>query len=357
MICVEIRLPLESFTLAAECNLSAPVTALFGASGAGKTSFLEVLAGLRQSGLEGKIFAGGQCVFSSQEKIFLAPEKRNIGYVPQDILLFPHLNARQNVLFGAINKKNKFFSLDSVLEILEIGHLAERDTQLLSGGERQRVALARALMIQPKLLLLDEPLAALDLGFKARIFPYLSRIHEVFRIPMIYVTHDIADVMTLCHEVLVLDQGQVIAQGPPKEVLSARPMISRFFHDAFENILQGKVAGHFPTKGVTQVEVQGELTLWIPYQKAAAPLGRTLRLGIPAEDILVSRELPGSISARNILKGQIENIEIFEEFLLLRVSAGIPLVVRLTPDAADHLGLQKGQTVYLLIKSHSIHFA
>ena len=355
MIQAKIRLPLESFDLETKLSLKAPITALFGASGAGKTSFLEALAGLRAKNLEGEILSGEELVFSSQKKICLSPEKRHIGYVPQDILLFPHMNVRQNILFGARNRKTKNFSLSTVLEILEIEPLLNRNIFSLSGGEKQRVALARALMIQPRLLLLDEPLAALDTGLKTRILPYLSRIREAFHIPIIYVSHDIADVMTLCDEVVVLDQGKVMAQGLPKEVLSAPTVIRRFFYDSFENIMEGKVLEQCPAKGVTQVQVSSTLDLWIPFQKTEIHSGKILRLGIPAEDILVSREAPGTISARNILKGRIETIESYETFTLLRVSAGVSLIVRLTLHAADHLKLEQGQTVYLIIKSHSIH--
>lgn len=355
MIQAKIRLPLESFSLEAELELNAPITAVFGVSGAGKTSFLEVLAGLRAGNLEGEIVLGEQVAFSSQRKIGLPPEKRRIGYVPQDILLFPHLNVKQNILFGAANKETKDFSLNAVLEVLEIGHLLTRSPSSLSGGERQRVALARALMIQPQLLLLDEPLAALDLRLKTRIFPYLLRIRDTFHIPMIYVTHDIADVMTLCDEVVVLDQGKVMAQGSPREVLSAPPMIRRFFYDSFENVMEGKVLEQDPLKGVIQVRVNGSLDLWIPCQKTGVRLGQTLQLGIPAEDILISGERPRLISARNILEGKIEAVETYETFILLRVSAGTLFVVRLTIHAAGQLQLQKGQTIYLIIKSHSIH--
>ena len=210
-------------------------------------------------------------------------------------------------------------------------------------------------MIQPKLLLLDEPLAALDIRLKTRIFPYLLRIRDVFRIPIIYVTHDITDVTTYCDEVIVLDQGKVLAQGEPRKVLSAPSMIRRFFYDHFENVMEGKVLEQYPKKGVAQVQVNGSLNLWIPYQKIGTRLGQILQLGIPAEDILISREMPGDISARNIIQGKIEAIEVYETFTLIRVSAGASFVVRLTLHAADHLQLQPGQTIYLIIKSHSIH--
>ena len=234
VIQAKIRLPLESFMLDVEFSLAAPVTALFGVSGAGKTSILESLAGLRDEKLEGEIAVGGERVFSSRQKSSLSPEKRRIGYVPQDILLFPHLDVRRNVLYGARAGKERIF-LHQVTDILEIGPLMTRDPRNLSGGERQRAALARALMTHPRLLLLDEPLAALDAGLKNRIFPYLRRVQETFRIPMIYVTHDAMDILTFCDEVVILEQGRVTAQGAPRETLSAIEKVAEGFGLGYSN--------------------------------------------------------------------------------------------------------------------------
>ncbi len=217
MIRADIRLPLGSFSLGVELRLEAPVTALFGISGAGKTSVLEVLAGLRGEGLEGEIEIDGQTVFSSRKKKSLEPERRGIGYVPQDVLLFPHMSVMQNILYGSGGEAESE-GLEQVLDILEIRHLTGRRPAALSGGECQRVALARALMARPRLLLLDEPMAALHAGLKNRIFPYLKRIHSAFGVPMIYVSHDAGDVRAFCDEVVALDQGMVVSQGAPDMV-------------------------------------------------------------------------------------------------------------------------------------------
>jgi molybdate transport system ATP-binding protein len=353
MIRATIRLPLKSFALDVEFTLEAPVTALFGVSGAGKTSVLEVLAGLRDEGLEGEIAIDGQSIFSSSKRILVSPEKRRFGYVPQDILLFPHMKVMQNILYG--NKEEGGEFLDQVMDILELRSLLTRDPAVLSGGERQRVCLARALVTRPRLLLLDEPLAALDVGLKSRIFPYLRRVYDAFHVPMIYVTHDVTDVMTFCEEAVVLDRGKVISQGTPKQVLSRRPVIQRFFGETLENVFEGTIEAHRPAKGATHVRIMNGPELRIPYHKDYPPEANRIRVGIAAEDILVSVEAPRGISARNILKGKIQNIEYFETFILLRILAEAPFLVRLTPDAADHLSLQEGQEVHVIIKSHSIH--
>ncbi len=198
--------------------LGSSITALLGVSGSGKTSLLESFVGIRKP-LSGKIQMGDSIFFSSKSHQWIPPEKRNLGYLPQDLLLFPHRNVRENILYGA--KKNTLSSLclDPVVETLEISDLLTRMPSQISGGEKQRVALARALMTSPQCLLLDEPMTALDVDLKHRLLSYLRRVFELFKIPMIFVTHDWKDALNMAEEVLVLDQGHVIAQGDPRNTL------------------------------------------------------------------------------------------------------------------------------------------
>ena len=193
------------------------VLALFGASGSGKTTVLESVAGLRRPE-SGRIEVEGRTLYSSKQNIDLAPRSRRIGYVPQDSVLFPHMNVRKNILYGA--DRGNGITLDRVLEILEIESLLDRPVASLSGGERQRVALARALMSSPRLLLLDEPLAAVDLELRRRIVPCLRRIRDELGVPMIYVSHDAAEIRTIADRAIVLDRGTVSASGDPAAVLS-----------------------------------------------------------------------------------------------------------------------------------------
>ncbi len=192
------------------------VLALFGASGSGKTTVLESVAGLRRPE-RGRIEVEGRTLYSSKENLDLPPRSRRIGYVPQDSVLFPHMNVRKNILYGA--GRGNGVQLDRVLEILEIDALLERPVASLSGGERQRVALARALMSSPRLLLLDEPLAAVDLELRRRIVPCLRRIRDELGVPMIYVSHDAAEIRTVADRAIVLDRGTVRASGEPETVL------------------------------------------------------------------------------------------------------------------------------------------
>jgi molybdate transport system ATP-binding protein len=214
-----IRLPLADFTLEVDVELTAPVTALFGASGAGKTSLLDLIAGLRRAP-SAKIVLGERTLTDTDAGVFVATHQRAIGYVPQDLALFPHLSVRRNLLYGhAPNEAASEASLARVLGTLEISELLERMPASLSGGEKQRVALGRALLASPRLLLLDEPLASLDRPLKARLLPYLRRIREEFRIPLVYVTHDREEVAGLCDEVVVLRAGKVLAQGTVEAAL------------------------------------------------------------------------------------------------------------------------------------------
>jgi molybdate transport system ATP-binding protein len=219
-----IRLPLAPFTLEVEAACAAPVTALFGPSGSGKTSILEVIAGLRRP-VAGRITLGGTVLLDVAAGIALKPQQRAIGYVPQEGALFPHLNVRENLLYGhqPQSPPHPGLTFGHVTEVLEIGPLADRRTASLSGGEKQRVALGRALLRAPRLLLLDEPLAGLDLALKERLLPYLRRVRDEFAIPMIYVTHSPDEAVALCQEVLVLERGRIARQGPTGEVFIASP--------------------------------------------------------------------------------------------------------------------------------------
>jgi molybdate transport system ATP-binding protein len=210
-----IRLPLAHFTLEIDLELKGRITAIFGPSGAGKTSLLDLIAGLRPA-KSAFIQLHDLVLTDSSNRVLIPPQRRRIGYVPQDLALFPHLSVAQNILYGQDRRfPNPLFSSDAILRLLELDPLLKRGISDLSGGEKQRVAFARALVTAPSLLLLDEPLASLDSELKARIIPYLLRIRDELRIPMLYVTHDKDEASALCDEVVLLNQGKVISDGPP----------------------------------------------------------------------------------------------------------------------------------------------
>jgi len=219
LVLKNVRLPLAHFTLEIDATLSARVTAIFGPSGSGKTSLLELIAGLRRPS-SGSIQLASNVLTDHAAHRFIAPQHRAIGYVPQDGALFPHLNVRQNLLYGfdTTHTRPTGLSFDHIVEVLEISPLLDRAIATLSGGEKQRVALGRALLAAPKLLLLDEPLASLDAALKERLLPYLLRIRDEFAIPMIYVTHSPDEVVSLCDEALILRSGKIEKRGRPSDL-------------------------------------------------------------------------------------------------------------------------------------------
>lgn len=218
LILKNIVLPLAHFSLELDVEIGSQVTAIFGPSGAGKTALLDLIAGLRRP-QTAFIRLEDQVLTDTATGVQVPTRRRQIGYVPQDLALFPHLSVRRNLLYGYKNPAGagSLFNFDHVVQILEIESLAERWVDNLSGGEKQRVALARALLASPRLLLLDEPLASLDTGLKSRIIPYLGRIRDEFRLPMLFVTHDWSEVEALCHEVLILERGHLIRRGAPAQ--------------------------------------------------------------------------------------------------------------------------------------------
>jgi molybdate transport system ATP-binding protein len=213
-----IEARLGSFHLRADMRLSSGVTGVIGRSGTGKTTLLEILAGLRKPS-RGRIVLNGTVLYDSGEKISVPARGRHIGYVPQDLALFHHMNVRENILYAQKAQGTVAgFSFEQICSILDLTTLLQRDTRSLSGGEKQRVAFARALMAKPKLLLLDEPLSGIDSEHKERILALILRIRDELKVPMIYVTHSAQEVVRLCEQVVLLNNGKIIAQGTPDDL-------------------------------------------------------------------------------------------------------------------------------------------
>nr|AYM53936.1 molybdate ABC transporter ATP-binding protein [Corallococcus coralloides] len=343
-----IRLPLARFTLEVETRLEGASVAVMGRSGSGKTSLLEVLAGLRR-GARGRVEVGGRVLLDSEAGVDVRPEARRMGYVPQDALLFPHLTVERNVRYGVRGAKHS--RVDEAVALLELGPLLSRYPATLSGGEKQRVALARALATDPALLLLDEPLAALDVALKERVLPYLLRVRDEAKVPMLYVTHQLGEARVLAREALLLDEGRVRAAGPAVEVLgpAVRGLLAAE-GEAEENILEGVLER--PEGEGPRLRVAEGLSLWVPDAPELAA-GTRAAYAVPSEDILLSMGPLTGVSARNVLVGTVVRVEPAgpgEDAATVDVS-GVQWVVRLTVASVRELGVAPGARVYLAVKS------
>jgi molybdate transport system ATP-binding protein len=350
VIDLDLEVSLPPFALRVEARL-ADVTAIMGPSGAGKTSLLEALAGLRP-GARGRVVVGDAAFLDSSRGLSLAPEARGVGFVPQDAGLFPHLTALANVRFGARGNEGR---VETAIDTLEIRPLLGRHPASLSGGEKQRVALARALATEPRLLLLDEPLAALDVGLRERILPYLLRIREEWKVPCLYVTHNVGEAVALGGDVLLLGEGRVLAHGKPLDLLSSAGL-SREAETGIENLLPGRVVSHDLGGGTTRIELEGGPFVSVPLSIGLAS-GSRVTLAFRAEDVLVAVEKPDGLSARNVYAARLLSVEQTGVDLTLRCALpgpGPAWLVRVTPAAASALALVAGRDVWLAVKSHSV---
>ncbi|MCP3960230.1 MAG: molybdenum ABC transporter ATP-binding protein [bacterium] len=353
---VDVRLALDRFEVTVAFSASKPVTGIFGASGAGKTSLLEAVAGLRR-GARGRIRLGDDVWLDSDARRFVPPERRWIGYVPQDGLLFPHLSVRANLLAGARRARraghNPERSLSTVAELLELARLLERDVVTLSGGERQRVSLGRALCSGARLLLLDEPLASLDLPLRRRLLPFLRRVRDELTVPMLLVSHDPIEVQALCDELIVLREGTVVARGEPRTVLRDPEVFPLAEKEGYENVLSGRPVRQLASTSVVHLgDENSGVELIVP---RLATDGEVL-VTLPANEILIATESPRGISARNVLAAKVTEIRSLGHLGLVTAELGEgvpPLVVEVTETTPAELGLELGQQVFLVIKATS----
>lgn len=337
-----------------ELSLSG-VTALFGPSGSGKSALLRMIAGL-ETPRAGRIAFGGEVWFDSRSGVRAPAHRRSVGFMFQDARLFDHLSVRGNLEFADKRSPGDASGIAwrDVADALDLGDLLERRSRSLSGGERQRAALARSLLTRPRLLLLDEPLAALDDERKAEILPYLERIPEHFGIPTIFVSHALDEIARLAGSMIVLADGRVQAYGPTAAIverLDLQPVTGR---PAGGVLVEARVSGHDPRLALTHVDLDGQL-LKIPIVERLAA-GEKIRLRIPARDVAVALSKPRGISIRNMPAAAVERIAMdggsafAEVFLTL---GGVRIRARLTRDAVEDLQLAEGMQVFALIKSVS----
>jgi molybdate transport system ATP-binding protein len=355
MLEIDIEHRLADFALDIHFLAGRGLTALFGRSGAGKTSVVNAIAGLLHP-LRGRIVMDGSVLLDTDRGVCVPTHLRRVGYVFQEGRLFPHLTVRQNLLFGrwfAPNRERRATNLDAVVDLLSIAPLLDRRPGRLSGGEKQRIAIGRALLASPRLLLMDEPLASLDARRKDEILPYLERLRDEARVPIVYVSHSIAEVTRLATTIVMISAGRVHAVGPVQEVMGRAelyPPAGRFEAGA---VLAMRIAAHDPRWSLSQLTGRFG-TLMVP--RLDSPVGTALRVRIRARDVILAVTRPIGISALNVLAAEVERLVPVEEGALevqLRLG-GERLLARVTKRSGEALGLAAGREVFAVIKTVAI---
>ncbi|MYZ47905.1 molybdenum ABC transporter ATP-binding protein [Propylenella binzhouense] len=351
---VDIDQQLGGFRLCSAFTSEGGLTALFGRSGAGKTSIVKAIAGLMRVG-RGRIVLDGRVLVDTARGIFVPPHRREVGYVFQDARLFPHLTVRGNLLFGRWfgRRSGPDQQVDRVVDLLGLGALLERRPAGLSGGERQRVAIGRALLSRPRILLMDEPLAAIDEGRKGEILPFIERLRDEIGLPIVYVSHSIPEVVRLANTIAIVSDGAVQAYGPATEILGRPdlfPLVGRY---EAGSVLVGRVLGHDEAEQLTRLQVRGGDLLVARFD---APVGSSVRVHIRARDVILATERPSHISTLNILTGVISGIAEAEgPAVEVAVDcSGERLLARITRRSLRLLDLAPGRPVFAVMKSVAV---
>ena len=339
----------EGFRLSARFSAAPGLTALFGRSGSGKTTLVDIVGGLIRPD-RGKVAVDGQVLVDTESSLFVPKHRRRIGYVFQDSRLFPHLSVRRNLLYGRwFNRQAGGTSADlaSVVDLLGIGHLLERRPASLSGGERQRVAIGRALLAHPQVLLMDEPLASLDEARRAEILPYIERLRDEAGVPILYVSHSVAEVARLATTVVILTEGRVTAVGPVADILAQADTADG------GSVLEATVIRH---DEAFQLSVLASAAGELQVPRLSAPVGAPVRAYIRARDVMLSLKPPEEISALNVLAGRVVAISPLANGAQADVRLdcnGAALTARLTAKSVQRLALAPGRPVHAVIKSVS----
>ncbi|GMU67191.1 MAG: molybdenum ABC transporter ATP-binding protein [Acidobacteriota bacterium] len=358
LVDLDLVVPCGRFDVALAWRTDEPALGLFGPSGAGKTSVLEAIAGLRREA-RGRIEVAGEVWLDSSRGVRLQPEARGVGYVPQEALLFPHLDVAGNLALGTRRARSsrRRIAIERILAVLELGPLARVDVATLSGGERRRVALGRALASAPDLLLLDEPLAGLDLALRRRILPYLLRVREEFATPMLFVSHDASETTLLAREVSVLEGGRVVGRGRPEELFAGHALATPAEGAAVTNVLGGRVVA--VDESLAEVELGPGLAVAIADDGGCAP-GQRVAFELRGGDVLLALGPAAGLSAQNVLPATIRAVhappdeDLHSAVVVSAELAGGPaLTVVVSRRASRELALAPGREVHLVFKAQA----
>jgi molybdate transport system ATP-binding protein len=350
-LAIDIRHRFGSFLLDARFETGSGLTALFGRSGSGKSTTINIIAGLIRPD-RGHVRIDDVTLLDTAHGLFVPRHRRRIGYVFQEGRLFPHLTVRQNLLYGRwfAPRAERSDDLERVVDLLGIEAVLERQPRRLSGGEKQRVAIGRALLANPRVLLMDEPLASLDEARKAEILPYIERLRDQSRVPIVYVSHSLAEVARLATSVVLLAEGRVAAVAPTAEVMHRLDLFPLTGRAEAGAIIEATVQRHDEAFGLT--ELLSRAGNWrLP--RLDVPEGTRLRLRVRARDVMLAKSAPADLSALNILPGVVAAIGTREGPIVeIRLDCnGDALIARLTRYSVERLGLASGSAVYALVKS------
>ncbi|MDN3615801.1 molybdenum ABC transporter ATP-binding protein ModC [Vibrio gallaecicus] len=335
---------------------STGITAIFGRSGAGKTSLINVISGLKKPD-SGLIDIAGHRVFDSEKSINLPIHKRNVGYVFQESRLFPHMKVEANLKYGIKTVDKEHF--DQIVNLLALEDILGRYPMRLSGGEKQRVAIGRALLSKPNILLMDEPLASLDLPRKREVMPFLENLAETVNIPILYVTHSLNEILRLSNHLVIIDQGKVVSSGATETVWSSRTMSPWQSFSEQSSLFEGTVIEHNSEYGLSKLKLSESTSLWV--QQVDNVRGTSVRLQVRANDVSITLEKPSNTSIRNILPAVICRVETQQKgahkqsvSVELELDEGCYLWATITLWALDELNLTIGQCVYAQVKGVSV---
>ena len=351
MLEIDVELKREAFELEVKCSLNAMATGLIGASGAGKSTLLGIIAGsVRPS--RGSLLLNDECLFDSKQGFSMPIHQRGIGMVFQDSRLFPHMDVQENLLFGwrLLASEHRRFEYKHIVDLLEIGHLQKQRAHQLSGGERQRVALGRALLASPRLLLLDEPLASLDVQLKNQILPFLRRVKDEIRIPMLYVSHSINEVLYLTNQVVMMDRGVLLGAGNFHEVMHDQRSLALAHTLGLENLVRGRVIMHDAEHGYSVMQLAGQ-SLFFPLTQVE--IGTVIDLSIAASSIALSKNRLEGVSIQNQLVGTVTEVREISSRVLVIVDIGSPLMAEITPKGKQDLQIEIGSRLFCLFKTQN----
>ena len=352
LLAFDLAKSFSGFELRCRGALRNGITAIYGPSGSGKTTLLGCVAGLTTPD-EGTIDLLGARVFDAGQRKNVPPEKRRLGYVFQEPALFPHKSVLGNISYGydLTPAEERKTDPPQLLDLFSLSELVDRDVSTLSGGERQRVALARALATSPRMLLLDEPMAALDVRLRGVLIRYLKRIWNELNTPIVLVSHSISEVFALAEEVLVLVGGRVLAQVPPTSALFHPDVGAIADYGTFENLLEAEVVERSDEEGLVRLKVGNVL---LSAFSSSAREGETVTISLRAGDVILALEVPSKLSAQNAVAADIENVATLDGRVLVYLDIGVRLVVEITAAARRDLALEAGQRIFFIAKSSSI---